>query len=85
MHIIQEEYLDCQTGVGMGLNAGKGSPGLPDRGWPLYILSVVMVVVAGLFVLARVSTRLHKKQLGLDDYNIILALVRWNSPLEASP
>jgi hypothetical protein len=50
-----------------------------QRGTTLYIISVVMVVVAGLFVAARISVRLSKlttsQGLGRDDYCVIAALV----------
>jgi hypothetical protein len=51
----------------------------PQRGTTLYVLSVVMVVVAGLFVAARTSVRLSKlttsQGLGQDDYCVIASLV----------
>ncbi len=56
-------------------NVGKGTPELPDRGWPLFIVSIVMVIISGLFVLGRVAYRLSRKAMGVDDYVIILALV----------
>jgi hypothetical protein len=50
-----------------------------ERGTELYILSVVMVVVAGLFVAARITTRLSSltasQGLGQDDYCVIASLV----------
>ncbi len=54
---------------------GKGTSELPDRGWPLFIISVVMVNISGLFVLGRVAFRLSRRAMGTDDYVIILALV----------
>ena len=57
------------------LNVGKGSPELPDRGWPLFIVSVVMVIASGFFVIGRVAFRLSRRAMGTDDYVIILALV----------
>jgi len=58
----------------------------PQRGTELYILSVAMVVVAGLFVAARISVRLSKlttsQGLGNDDYCVIAALVTY---LKAAP
>ena len=52
-----------------------------QRGTELYILSVAMVVVAGLFVAARISVRVSKvttsQGLGNDDYCVIAALVIW--------
>ncbi len=51
----------------------------PQRGTELYVLSVVMVVVAGIFVAARISVRLSKyttsQGLGNDDYCVIASLV----------
>ncbi|KAN0091957.1 hypothetical protein V8E51_017804 [Hyaloscypha variabilis] len=51
----------------------------PQRGTELYILSVVMVVVAGLFVAARISVRVSKlttsQGLGNDDYCVLAALI----------
>ena len=52
----------------------------PEKGTELYIISVVMVVVAGLFVAARISTRLlssasANQGLGQDDYCVIASLV----------
>jgi hypothetical protein len=50
-----------------------------QRGTALYILSVVMLLVAGLFVAARVSARLSSlapsQGLGQDDYCVIASLV----------
>jgi len=56
-------------------NVGKGTSELPDRGWPLFIISVMMVNISGLFVLGRVAFRLSRRAMGTDDYVIILALV----------
>ncbi len=56
-------------------NVGKGTSELPDRGWPLFIISIVMVNISGLFVLGRVAFRLSRRAMGTDDYVIILALV----------
>jgi hypothetical protein len=59
----------------------------PQRGTELYVLSVVMVVVAGLFVAARISVRLSKyttsQGLGNDDYCVIASLVI--VPLKRTP
>lgn len=56
-------------------NVGKGTSEFPDRGWPLFIISVVMVSISGLFVLGRVAFRLSRRAMGTDDYIIIIALV----------
>jgi hypothetical protein len=56
-------------------NVGLGTQGV-QRGWGLWLTSVLAVVIAGLFVLARISQRSIKKTgLGLDDYLIIAGLV----------
>jgi hypothetical protein len=53
-----------------------------ERGTELYILSVVMVVVARLFVAARINTRLLSTSggqgLGQDDYCVMASLVFWS-------
>lgn len=51
-----------------------------ERGTELYTLSIVMVAVAGLFVTARISTRLSSmtsggQGLGQDDYCVIASLI----------
>ena len=56
-------------------NVGKGTPELPDHGWPLYIVSVVLVIVSGFFVIGRVAFRLSRRAMGSDDHIIIAALV----------
>jgi hypothetical protein len=50
---------------------------IDGRGTQLYIISIVMVVVTGFLVMARIAARLPKTRpsLGLDDYTIIVALV----------
>lgn len=57
------------------INDGKGTPGDPDRGWTLWIVSVVMVIFSGIFVIARLAIRLSRKMLGIDDYIIFVGLV----------
>lgn len=52
-------------------NDGKGTPSDPDHGWTLYIVSVIMVVFSGVFVILRSAIRLSKKMMGTDDYIII--------------
>ena len=60
----------------MAVNDGSSTNGVPDRGIELYVVSIVMVIVAGLFVIGRLVARLTKNKLGWDDYTIIAALVR---------
>ena len=53
-------------------NVGKATPDVPNQGWGLYIVSVVMVIISGLFVMARIAVRLSRNMMGWDDYMIIL-------------
>ena len=59
----------------MAPNVGLGTQGPVERGWELYILSVGMVIVAGLFVGLRIGTTAARKRLGTDDYTILASLV----------
>ncbi|KAI1956447.1 hypothetical protein LOZ58_006376 [Ophidiomyces ophidiicola] len=59
----------------MAINYGQGTPDAPSRGYQLYITALVMVLIATLFVIARVSTRISTKRLGMDDYMVIAALI----------
>jgi hypothetical protein len=59
----------------MGLNIGLPEGDVPNRGFELYLASLVMVLVAGLFVLGRLAARWTKSQFGMDDYTIVLSLV----------
>jgi|SRR4051812_38015774 hypothetical protein len=54
---------------------GQTVDGIPDRGYILYITALVMVLVAAVFVAARLGTRIVTRQLGLDDICLGLALV----------
>jgi len=54
----------------VGLGTGEGT-----RGWDLWIVSVVMVILAGLFVAARLTQKISKRHMGLDDYLILASLV----------
>jgi hypothetical protein len=69
---------------------GIGFPnhGHDDHGWKMYITAVVMIVLSGLFVIARITTRFWMLgKLGWDDITIIVALVsdtHDHSPYSAS-
>lgn len=54
----------------LGIGTGQGS-----RGWELYITSVVMVILSGLFVSLRLLQRKTTSKLDLDDYTSLFALV----------
>jgi len=66
----------------MESNMGESDGGIPDQGYQLYITSLVMVLVAGLFVICRLVVRYIGRNPGFDDYVIIMSLVRFRlSPL----
>ncbi|KAK2760982.1 hypothetical protein FQN53_007824 [Emmonsiellopsis sp. PD_33] len=54
---------------------GKSTPGHPSRGWDLWIISTVMVIVAGFFVGARLVGRYMAGGFQIDDYTIVAALM----------
>lgn len=56
---------------------GVGFPnhGVDDQGWKLYITSLVMILAAGLFVIARCVSRLVRRNFGWDDWTIVVSLV----------
>lgn len=56
---------------------GMGFPddGVPNQGWKLYITSLVMIISAGLFVIARCTTRYYFFKLGWDDLAVVVSLV----------
>ena len=58
-------------------NRGMGFPadGAEDQGWKLYITSLVMIILAGLFVIARLASRYWLFKLGWDDLAITFSLV----------
>ena len=73
---FDETKLSSQsTNPAMAINDGQGTTRVPDRGFTLWIVSVVMVIVAGLFVIVRLASRLSMNKFGYDDYTIIAALV----------
>ncbi|KAF3005814.1 hypothetical protein E8E13_008060 [Curvularia kusanoi] len=60
----------------MAPNVGLGTEGPVQRGWGLWLTSVLAVLIATLFVSARLVQRWIKRSgLGIDDYMIIAALV----------
>jgi hypothetical protein len=59
----------------MAPNVGLGTQGDVQRGWGLWLTSVLAVIIAGLFVAARIAQRWIKRSgLGMDDYMILAAL-----------
>jgi hypothetical protein len=60
----------------MSPNVGLGTQGPVERGWGLWLTSVLGVIIAGLSVGARLAQRYVKRcGLGVDDWMIIAALV----------
>jgi hypothetical protein len=60
----------------MSPNVGLGTQGPVERGWGLWLTSVLGVAIAGVFVGARLAQRFMKRSgLGLDDWMIIAALI----------
>ncbi|KAM0326959.1 hypothetical protein ACHAQA_006080 [Verticillium albo-atrum] len=55
---------------------GMGFPadGVDNQGWKLYITSLVMIISAGLFVIARCATRFYMFKLGWDDLAVVVSL-----------
>ncbi|KAH7155981.1 hypothetical protein EDB81DRAFT_944525 [Dactylonectria macrodidyma] len=56
---------------------GMGFPqdGVDNQGWKLYITSLVMIITAGLFVIARCATRYDMNKLGWDDVAVVVSLL----------
>jgi hypothetical protein len=60
----------------MAPDVGLGTQGSVQRGWGLWLTSVLAVVIAGLFVGARFGQRIVKRSgIGWDDYMIVAALI----------
>lgn len=55
--------------------AGFSTAELPNHGWKVFMTLVIMVILSGLTVTARVSARVSAGQLGADDYAIMGAMV----------
>jgi len=59
---------------------GLGDATHPDNGHQLYIVSLVMVLIAGLCVVGRLAARFARRAFGMDDYTIVVSLVRLFHP-----
>ncbi|KAF7183343.1 hypothetical protein CNMCM7691_003256 [Aspergillus felis] len=59
----------------MAYEIGLSTPTVPNRGFTLWIWSVVMVIVAGFFVLGRFVIRCHNRRIGTDDWVILASLI----------
>ena len=60
----------------MVANIGLPADGEDNRGWQLWIVSTVMVIVSGLFVLIRLAARHFRNGIQVDDWTILAAAVR---------
>lgn len=54
---------------------GFPSPGFEDNGWKYYIVLLVMIITAGLTVVARLCTRYFYGTFGWDDLVVTIGLV----------
>lgn len=59
----------------MSYEIGLATPDTPNRGFPLWLCSVLMVILAGIFVLLRLAIRFHRGRLGWDDWTILTSLI----------
>ncbi|KAF4214767.1 hypothetical protein CNMCM8980_000075 [Aspergillus fumigatiaffinis] len=59
----------------MAYEIGLSTPTVPNRGFTLWIWSVVLVIVAGFFVLGRLAIRFHNRRIGTDDWVILASLI----------
>ena len=66
---------------GMGFPTGDAE----NNGWQLYITSLVMIITAGIFVVARFITRYWYHKFGWDDAAILLSLVNSRPRPPSSP
>lgn len=55
--------------------AGFSTEELPNHGYRVFLPLVVMIIISGLTVSARLAVRISARQFGADDYAIVLALV----------
>lgn len=60
------------------VNIGLPSPDHPNKGWKVWIASTVLVIITGLFVIARLIGRTMKGGVKIDDYTIIAAQVNYH-------
>ncbi|EEH39877.2 hypothetical protein PAAG_02066 [Paracoccidioides lutzii Pb01] len=55
-------------------NFGRPIPGIPNKGWQLWNISVVMVIISGLFVVTRMTARYSHGGIRADDWTIFAAM-----------
>ncbi|RHZ43922.1 uncharacterized protein CDV56_101559 [Aspergillus thermomutatus] len=59
----------------MPYEIGLSTPTVPNRGFTLWIWSVVMVILAGFFVMGRFAIRFRNRHIGADDWIILASLI----------
>ncbi|EAW10000.1 uncharacterized protein ACLA_042220 [Aspergillus clavatus NRRL 1] len=59
----------------MSYEIGLSTPTVPNRGFTLWIWSVVMVILSGLFVGGRLAIRYYNRRVGTDDWTILASLI----------
>ncbi|KAI9043065.1 uncharacterized protein KD926_004568 [Aspergillus affinis] len=59
----------------MSWEIGLSTPTVPNRGFTLWIWSVIMIILAGLFVVTRLAIRFHNRRLGADDWTIFASML----------
>lgn len=55
---------------------GLPTEALPNEGYHVFFAVVILIILSGLTVVARILTRIRARQMGADDYAILAALVR---------
>jgi hypothetical protein len=68
----------------MTINYGQGTAERASQGYILFITATTMVIVAGLFVMGRLTVRYRAQSLGVDDYLITCSLVCLHSGFEVN-
>ncbi|WEW58170.1 hypothetical protein PRK78_003638 [Emydomyces testavorans] len=57
------------------VNIGLPTPDHPNRGWHVWVVGTVMVIVAAIFVAVRLAVRYLKGGIQMDDWTILAALI----------
>lgn len=63
------------------VDLGRPTADVPSRGYQLWLTDVVVVIVAGVFVVIRLVSRYLRSGIQVDDWTILAALVRLNMDL----
>ncbi|KAI1912452.1 hypothetical protein LOZ39_005725 [Ophidiomyces ophidiicola] len=57
------------------VNIGFPTPDNPNRGWHVWIIGTVMVLIASVFVIVRLAARYFRSLIQMDDWTILAALI----------